>query len=101
MTVQEALDRLLLVGRQDYVVRSLRVDTQAETWNATFARMELISPGGAAASVRSFLGRGGDSAPEPAAAALGGSTALGPLSGGKLPGTPGAHACNASHWAGH
>lgn len=51
----EGLDNLLLVGRQDYIVKSLRVDSQAETWNATFARMHLLQPGGAVAGVRNFL----------------------------------------------
>lgn len=56
LSASEGLDRLLLVGRQDFTVRSLRVDTQAETWNATFARMRLLNPGGAgAAGVRGFL----------------------------------------------
>ena len=73
------MNRLLLVGRQDYVVRSLRVDTQAETWNATFARMNLISPGVAAAGVRSFL-----------AGAGGGGGALGLPLGSWPTGAPGA-----------
>lgn len=51
-----ALDGLLLVGRQDYAVRSLRADTQAEAWNATFARVSLLRPGGSGGSgVRGFL----------------------------------------------
>jgi hypothetical protein len=51
----EGLESLLLVGRQDFIVKSLRVDSQAEMWNATFARMSLLQPGGSAAGVRSFL----------------------------------------------
>jgi hypothetical protein len=61
----EGLGSLLLVGRQDYTVKSLRVDSREETWNATFARMQLLHPGGAVAGVRSFLESDGGSALEP------------------------------------
>eukprot|EP00878_Enallax_costatus_P018795 GHUV01019807.1.p1 GENE.GHUV01019807.1~~GHUV01019807.1.p1 ORF type:complete len:727 (+),score=262.17 GHUV01019807.1:265-2445(+) len=47
---------LLLLGRQDYVVRSVRVDSKAETWNATFSRMFMMS--GDAGSVKNFLQHG-------------------------------------------
>jgi len=36
-------DSVLFLGRQDYVVRSLRSDTKAEAWNATFANMFMLN----------------------------------------------------------
>ena len=50
-------DQLLALGRQDYVVRSVRMDTKAETWNATFSKMYLI-PSGAPDSIKDFLQEG-------------------------------------------
>lgn len=50
-------DQLLALGRQDYVVRSVRMDTKAETWNATFSKMYLI-PSGAPGSIKDFLQEG-------------------------------------------
>lgn len=47
---------LVVLARQDYVVRSVRVDSKAETWNATFSRMFLMS--GNAGSVKDFLQHG-------------------------------------------
>lgn len=71
----EVMNSLLLVGRQDYTVRSLRVDTQAETWNATFARMHVLQAG--IRNAASFLaGTGGvvePSLPDGRSGAPGGS----------------------------
>lgn len=36
-------DDVLVLGRQDYMVRSMRVDSKAETWNATFSRLYMMS----------------------------------------------------------
>jgi hypothetical protein len=58
-------DQLLALGRQDYVVRSVRMDTKAETWNATFSKLYLI-PAGAPGSIKDFLHEG---RPAPAAPA--------------------------------
>lgn len=49
-------EHLLLMGRQDYIVRSVRVDSKAETWNATFSRMFMLS--GDAGSIKEFLQHG-------------------------------------------
>lgn len=49
-------DHLLLLGRQDYTVRSVRVDSKTETWNATFSRMFMMS--GDAGSIKEFLQQG-------------------------------------------
>lgn len=46
-------EHLLLLGRQDYAVRSVRVDSKAETWNATFSRMFMVP--GDAGSIKDFL----------------------------------------------
>lgn len=47
-------DQLLALGRQDYVVRSVRMDSKTETWNATFSKLYLI-PTGAPGNIRDFL----------------------------------------------
>jgi hypothetical protein len=57
-------DQLLALGRQDYMVRSVRMDTKAETWNATFSKLYLI-PSGAPGSIKDALheGRAAPAAP--------------------------------------
>ncbi|KAG2484704.1 hypothetical protein HYH03_016532 [Edaphochlamys debaryana] len=53
MPVLQVLDpeRTVVVGREDYVVRSVQVQTGVETWNATYSRMINLRPRGAAAGV--------------------------------------------------
>ena len=62
LTMGVSPDELLLLGRQDYVVRSVRLDTKAETWNATFSKLFMI-PAGAPGSIREFLQDGRTAAP--------------------------------------
>lgn len=47
---------VLFLGRQDYVVRSVRTDTKVETWNATFSKLYMISRD--AGSIKEFLQHG-------------------------------------------
>lgn len=57
LTMGVPLDQTLALGRQDYIVRSVRMDTKAETWNATFSKLYLI-PSGAPGSIKDFLHEG-------------------------------------------
>lgn len=43
----------MFIGRHDYAVRSLHASTQEETWNATYARLITLAPGGE--GLREFL----------------------------------------------
>jgi hypothetical protein len=47
---------VLVLGRQDYAVRSVRIDSKAETWNATFSRLYMM--GRDSASLRDFFMHG-------------------------------------------
>jgi hypothetical protein len=47
---------VLVLGRQDYAVRSVRIDSKAETWNATFSRLYMM--GRDSASLRDFFATG-------------------------------------------
>jgi hypothetical protein len=47
---------VLVLGRQDYAVRSVRIDSKAETWNATFSRLYMM--GRDSASLRDFFTHG-------------------------------------------
>lgn len=78
LSVATPRDELLLLGRQDYLVRSVRVDSKAETWNATFSRMVMMSPRDSS-SIRDFLATG-------AAPPLGGARAAPPAGAVGVPG---------------
>jgi len=67
LTLGVPSDQLLYLGRQDYVVRSVRMDTKAETWNATFSKLYMI-PAGVSGSVKDFLQEGHTAASTAAAA---------------------------------
>jgi hypothetical protein len=45
-----------VLGRQDYAVRSVRIESKAETWNATFSRLYMM--GRDSASLRDFFTHG-------------------------------------------
>jgi hypothetical protein len=47
---------VLFLGRQDYVVRSVRTDTKVETWNATFSKLYMMAQD--AGSIKDFLQHG-------------------------------------------
>jgi serine/threonine-protein kinase/endoribonuclease IRE1 len=50
---------VVYVGRQDYTVRSVRLDTQTETWNATYSRVFPLGNASLSAFLRSGGGGGG------------------------------------------
>lgn len=60
---------VLFLGRQDYVVRSVRTDTKVETWNATFSKLYMMSRD--AGSIKDFLQHGAAPTAGSAAAAAG------------------------------
>lgn len=54
--LSNAGEHVLVLGRQDYVVRSVRIDSKAETWNATFSRLYMM--GRDSANLRDFFTHG-------------------------------------------
>ena len=45
LTIGVSSHELLFLGRQDYVMRSVRLKSKAETWNATFSKLFVIPAG--------------------------------------------------------
>lgn len=68
---------MLLLGRQDYIVRSVHADSRTETWNATYSRLVALGSASAAGVVAEFLAGGGPGRPQqqPGAAAVGAAAA--------------------------
>jgi serine/threonine-protein kinase/endoribonuclease IRE1 len=52
-------EKVVYVGRQDYTVRSVRLDTQTETWNATYSRVFPLGNASVSAFLRGAGGGGG------------------------------------------